>query len=220
MSNHSPAEAAAVALGLAIINLIVIVVGCSFLLYALALRRNRRGTAICVFAIILCGQVWLLPAILSGLLFTGDPRSVPFWFGDWLITIFAILITSHSRTPISRDSIDAARLDGCGPVRTCWHVVLPAMAPTLVAVALFAVVATLQEFIRPLLYLIDQRLVLLSFGLEPLHAPVALSGHNPPLATMIALSCLMTLPLIAVFFVAQRPSFRGAMLAEMDARSR
>lgn len=174
--------------------------------------------ASCIFAIILCSQVWLLPAILTDLLLANAPRSIPFWFGDWLIIVFAILVASRSGVPISRDSFDAARLDGCGPLRTYWHLVLPAIRPTLVAVALFAFLATLQEFIRPLLYMADERPAPRPFGFDRVPA-VALFNSDQPLAIMIALSCLMTLPLIAVFLLDQRRSLGSAMPAPPNARS-
>src|SRR5256886_16604701 len=59
----------------------------------------------------------------------------------------------------------AARLDGCGFLRIYWHIMLPLVKPTLAAVAIFTFLATWNEFMMPLIYLSDQRLYPLSFGL-------------------------------------------------------
>ena len=76
---------------------------------------------------------------------------------------------------------------------------LPLVRPTLAAIAIFTFLGTWNDFMGPLVYLSDQQLYPLSFGLYALN--VQAGGAT---GMMMAGSLLMTLPVIAIFFFAQR----------------
>ena len=89
---------------------------------------------------------------------------------------------------------------------------LPFVRPTLAAIAIFTFLATWNEFMGPLIYLSDQRLYPLSFGLYAFAVQIATPGTAAGIGTMMAGSLLMTLPVIAIFFFAQRYSLEGVTL--------
>jgi ABC-type glycerol-3-phosphate transport system permease component len=111
---------------------------------------------------------------------------------------------------IPRDLEDSARLDGCGFLRIYWHVILPLITPSLAAIAIFTFLGVWNNFFGPLLYIADQRLYPLAFGLYAFHVQV---GGNPALG--MAGSVLMTMPIIAIFFFAQRYFIQGVTLTGM-----
>ena len=69
---------------------------------------------------------------------------------------------------IPRDLEDAARLDGCGFLRIYWHIMLPLVRPTLAVIAIFTFLATWNDFMGPLIYLM---IMSLSPLLWPLRFP-------------------------------------------------
>ena len=97
-------------------------------------------------------------------------------------------------------------------LRIYWHIMLPLVRPTLAAIAIFTFLATWNEFMAPLIYLADQRLYPLSFGLYAFQVQVSNPGTAKGMGMVMAGSLLMTLPVIAIFFFAQRYFLRGVTL--------
>jgi multiple sugar transport system permease protein len=87
---------------------------------------------------------------------------------------------------------------------------LPLVRPSLAAIAVFTFLGTWNNFLGPLIYVADQRLYPLAFGLYAF----AVQVESNPILTMAG-SLLMTLPVIVVFFAAQRYFIQGITLTGM-----
>jgi multiple sugar transport system permease protein len=87
---------------------------------------------------------------------------------------------------------------------------LPLIKPSLAAIAIFTFMGTWNDFMGPLIYIADQRLYPLSFGLYAF----AVQVNNDPALTMAA-SLLMTVPVIVIFFFAQKYFIQGVTLTGM-----
>jgi multiple sugar transport system permease protein len=103
---------------------------------------------------------------------------------------------------IPDDLMEAASLDGAGPVRTLWYVVLPMARPVLGVVSIFAVVAVWQDFLWPLLVFTDGTKQPITVGVEQL-------ASNLPLNETLAALVLASAPLVAVFLIFQRHIIAG-----------
>lgn len=103
---------------------------------------------------------------------------------------------------IPDDLMEAAGLDGAGPLRTLWYVVLPMARPVLGVVSIFAVVAVWQDFLWPLLVFTDGTKQPITVGVEQL-------ASNLPLNETLAALVLASAPLVAVFLVFQRHIIAG-----------
>lgn len=64
---------------------------------------------------------------------------------------FAAFVMRNSFDAISTELDDAARIDGCGPWATLWHVHLPLLKPGVAAVGIFAFLASWNEFLAALI---------------------------------------------------------------------
>ena len=87
---------------------------------------------------------------------------------------------------------------------------LPLVKPSLAAIAIFTFLGTWNDFLGPLIYVTDQRLYPLAFGLYAFNVQVS----SNPVLTMMA-SLIMTIPVIVVFFAAQRYFIQGITLTGM-----
>ncbi|HEX4722111.1 MAG TPA: carbohydrate ABC transporter permease [Pseudonocardiaceae bacterium] len=103
---------------------------------------------------------------------------------------------------IPDDLMEAAGLDGAGPLRTLWYIVLPMARPVLGVVSIFAVVAVWQDFLWPLLVFTDGTKQPITVGVEQL-------ASNLPLNVTLAALVLASAPLVAVFLVFQRHIIAG-----------
>ena len=175
---------------LASINLVFMLLLCSFLAQAIAQTQWRRaGAAAAIFWIILCGQVWLIPQAINVFGFHSTELLYALWFGNWLVSAVAVIIFTLTFRGTSPHLLDAARMDGSGFFGIYRHVVWPSAKPALGALAIILFMATWMEFLRP---------ILPSPG-GPFPT-CDLPTSRRELATVAAASLCATLPVIAIYF--------------------
>ncbi len=195
---------------LVVANIVLTLLASSFIAFAFA-RLTWPGRDFCFIlmlaTLMIPPQVTMIPHFLIwrdlGAYNTLAPLWVPAVFGN----AFFIFLLRQFMKGIPRDLEDAARIDGCGFLRIYWHVILPLIKPSLAAIAIFTFMGVWNEFLAPLIYIADQRLYPLAFGLYAFTVQV----ESQPALTMAA-ALLMTLPVIAIFFAAQRYFIQGVTL--------
>jgi multiple sugar transport system permease protein len=147
-------------------------------------------------------------AIPTYLLFAGAGLTNTVWavilpslvspFGVYLMRIFA-------EEAVPDSLVEAARIDGAGEFRIFWQIVLRLLAPGIVTVLLFALVATWNNYFLPLIMLTDPKLFPLTVGLAQLQAASeAGGGASAQFSTVITGSLVSVLPLIVAFLYLQR----------------
>jgi multiple sugar transport system permease protein len=100
--------------------------------------------------------------------------------------------------------MEAARIDGASEARTFFQVALPMLAPGIVTVLLFTVVATWNNYFLPLIMLRDPDWYPLTLGLNAWNQQATTAGGEAIFNLVITGSLLTILPLIAVFLLLQR----------------
>ena len=118
-------------------------------------------------------------------------------FGLYLMWVFAT-------EAVPKELLEAARIDGAGEFRTLFRVALPLLAPGIVTVALFAIVATWNNYFLPLIMLKDPDWYPLTIGLNAWNAQAATAGGEAVFNLVITGSLLTIIPLIAAFLGLQR----------------
>lgn len=170
--------------------------------------RGREPLFLLMLAtIMLPQQVTMLPVFLlfRALGWTGTilPLVVPPFFGN----AFAIFLLRQFFLTIPQELSDAARLDGCGEGRIFRSVVVPLSIPALTTVALFAFMGAWTDFTGPLIYLTSESGYTLALGLQTF-----LGRHNSEWNLLMAAATVVTLPLMVVFFLAQKTFIEGITL--------
>ena len=200
---------------LVILNLIGTLASCSLVAYAFArLEWPGRTVAFAVLlgTMMLPPQVTMIPQFMIFQKLGWYNTLRPLWIVSFFATAFSVFLLRQFMKGIPRDLEDAARLDGCGFLRIYWHIILPLIRPALAVIAVFSFLATWNEFMGPLIYLSDQRLYPLSFGLYAFQIQSLQPGTAAGVGMLMAGSLLMTLPVIAIFFFAQRYFLEGITL--------
>ena len=111
---------------------------------------------------------------------------------------------------IPEELSEAARLDGLSEWGIYWRIILPLLKPALAAVAIFTFMGTWNNFMGPLIYINDQRLYPLALGLFEFR-----TEHGAHYGMLMAASTMMTVPVVAIFFLAQRHFIQGVTLTGM-----
>ena len=175
--------------------------------YGLAKYRFRGRQA--VFAVVLGaiavpGTALAVPTFLlfSRLGLTNTPFAVII---PSLISPFGLyLIWVYATDAIPDEMMEAARIDGAGEIRIFLSVTLRQLAPGIVTVALFAVVATWNNYFLPLIMLSDPAWYPLTVGLNQWSAQAAGVGAQPIYHLVITGSLLTIVPLVVAFLFLQR----------------
>jgi multiple sugar transport system permease protein len=188
-----------------------VVVSCVPVAYALArLRWRGRNVAFVVVlaTMMLPAQVTIVPlyVLFSKLHLVGSlaPLIIPNWLGD----AFSIFLLRQFFMTIPEEYADAARVDGAGELRVMLLVVARLAKPAIAAVALFAFLYAWNDFFGPLLYTGENEAHwTLSVGLSQFH-----TIHQVQWNLTMAATLLFMLPVIALFFAAQKAFVEGVTL--------
>jgi len=200
---------------LVVLNVVGTVFSCSLVAYSFARLYWPGRTA--AFGVLLATmmippQVTMIPQFLIFQKLGWYNTLKPLWVMSFFATAFSVFLIRQFMRGVPRDLEDAARLDGCGFLRIYWHIILPLIKPALAVVAIFSFLSTWNEFMGPLIYLSDQRLYPLSFGLYAFQIQALQPGTSAGVGMLMAGAVLMMLPVIAIFFFGQRYFLQGVTL--------
>jgi multiple sugar transport system permease protein len=152
--------------------------------------------------------VTLIPTFLVwrhlGLLNTFDPLTIGAWFAWGPAYIFMM---RQFFLTIPRSMEEAAMIDGANVVQIYWHIMLPLVRPALIAIAVLSFQGNWNNLQGPLIYLNSMEKFPVMLGLKFFEQ--SLSKEAPMWNYMMAMSVLMALPVLGLFFAAQRYFIEG-----------
>ena len=124
-----------------------------------------------------------------------------------IVSVWGIFLLRQFFLTLPRDLEDAARLDGAGEWAIFWRVVLPLSKPALATLAVFAFVEQWKSFLWPLIVTRSLEMQVVEVGIASFHG--IYYGNWP---YQMAAAVTATLPLLVVFFVAQKYFIQGIQL--------
>ncbi|MET8473158.1 carbohydrate ABC transporter permease [Streptomyces sp. NPDC006422] len=180
------------------------VLSCSLAAYAFArLRFRMRGPlfAFMIATIMLPHHAVLIPQYIVfnqlGMVNTYWPLILPKFLATEAFFVF--LIVQFMRG-LPRELEEAATIDGAGPYRTFFSVILPLTRPALITTAIFTFIWTWNDFFTQLIYLSTPDKFTLTLALRSFVDASSQSSFGP----MFAMSVLALLPIVLFFFAFQR----------------
>ncbi len=201
---------------IAIMVLIAVLLSASLCAYGFARLSfpGRDAWFMMVLAsIMLPGQVTLIPLYIFynkiGWLDTFSPLIIPAFFGGGAINIF-LLRQFFKGIPIELE--EAAIIDGASRFRIWWQIFLPLSKPVLATVGVFTFQGVWNDFFGPLIFLTSPEKYTLALGINFFKGMYATQ-----IPYMMAMSFLMVIPMMIVFFFAQRQMIRGVILSGIKA---
>ncbi|MDK2902825.1 MAG: multiple sugar transport system permease protein [Clostridiales bacterium] len=174
-------------------------------------RFNFPGRDIIFFVLLstmmLPFHVTLIPTYIIwnklGLVGEFDPLILRAWTA-W--GPFYIFLLRQFFLTIPTELDDAAEIDGASPLDTFYRIMLPQIKPALLAVAVFAFKGYWNDFLGPLIYLTDMNKYTMTLGMYFFMGGV---NEAPQWNYLMAISVIIALPTIALFFLAQRYFIEG-----------
>ncbi|MEU4164647.1 carbohydrate ABC transporter permease [Actinoplanes sp. NPDC026670] len=196
---------------LVIVTLSIIgnLLSCSLAAYAFARLRftgRKLFFAMMLGTMMLPGHVLVVPQYVMfdrlGWLNTYYPLLVPHFLATNGFYIFLMVQFMRS---LPQELDDAARIDGCGPFRTFWKIVMPLCLPAFATTAIFTFISVWNEFFSPLLYLTDPQLYTVPLAVRQFMD----SEGQSQWGEMFAMSFVSLAPVIGFFIAGQKYLVRG-----------
>jgi multiple sugar transport system permease protein len=167
--------------------------------------------ALLVATLMIPPQVSLIPNFIIfkylGWIGTQLPLIVPaFWGGA-----FGTFLLRQYFLTIPRDLVDAARMDGASLFGIFWRVYMPLSKPAVAALAIFVFKDAWNDLLHPLVYLpTDMHKTTLTVGLAFFQQQLQMGGK---FTVLMAGAFLSILPLLIIFFIAQKQFIEGIALS-------
>ncbi|MBV7329591.1 carbohydrate ABC transporter permease [Chloroflexi bacterium TSY] len=139
---------------------------------------------------------------------------------NWINTYYPLIIPTFLGSPffifllrqffmsLPEELSDAARVDGASEFRIFTQIILPLARPALAVVALFQFIGSWNDYFGPLIYLNDTTKYTISLGIANMQNSYGFMNF----AWVMAATCLSVLPIIILFFFAQRTFIEGIAL--------
>lgn len=168
----------------------------------------------CVLAtMMLPGAVTMIPVYLIWHHIGLENSQYPLWMPNLFGSAFYIFLQRQFFLGIPRDYFEAARMDGDNYLTMFWRIALPLAKPALIVTALFEFKAKWTDLMTPLIYLHADSKFTIPRGLYALLGQWAPSaGGNGDYQWLMAAMVLSTVPMILIFFFAQRYFIEGISL--------
>jgi multiple sugar transport system permease protein len=169
--------------------------------------------SLCLITMMIPGQVTMIPVFIIfkrlGWVNSYRPLVVPSYFAS-AYTIF--MLRQFFRT-IPTELSEAAHIDGASEFTIMWRIILPLVKPALAVVGLFAFMGSWNDYMGPLIYINNTDLYPLTMGLARLSASLNQVGiKDLAYPYLMAVSTIVTLPTVFIFFFAQRTFIEGIAL--------
>ncbi len=130
------------------------------------------------------------------------PLIVPSFFGN----AFYIFLLRQFFMTIPLDLEDAGRIDGASSRQIFARIMLPLATPALMTVAIFSFIGAWNDFFYPLIYLNSEDMYTVALGVANFQGSTRV---GPQMQLLMAASFMATVPVLIIFFLAQRFFIRG-----------
>ena len=170
------------------------------------------------------GRDYVFAVVLATLILPDFVTFIPLYLVfrnlDWINTYLPLIVPTFLGNPffifllrqffmgLPAELSDAAHVDGASEFRIFTQIVLPLAKPSLAVVALFQFIGSWNDYFGPLIYLNDTAKYTISLGI----ANMSNSYGFMNFAWIMAATCLSILPIVILFFFAQRTFIEGIAL--------
>ena len=125
-----------------------------------------------------------------------------------LASAFGTFLLRQFFLSIPKELEEAAFLDGCGRFRVLWQIIVPLARPALATLAIFTFMGVFNDFIWALVVINSEDLYTVQLGLA-----IFRDRYSTEWGSLMAGSVVATLPILIVFFLAQKHFIQGIALS-------
>lgn len=185
-------------------------VTCSMAAYAFA-RMEFRGRDVLFYlflgTMMVPAHVTMIPSFMilhwMGLIDSYGALILP-----GLASAFGTFLLRQFFLTLPKELEEAAFIDGCGRFRVLWQIILPLARPALATLAVFTFMGVFNDFLWALIVVNSQELYTVQLGLA-----IFRDRYSTEWGPLMAGSVVATLPVLLLFFFAQKHFIQGIALS-------
>jgi multiple sugar transport system permease protein len=196
-----------------VLSTIGVVISCSIVAYGFARMRfvgKDFWFVVLLATMMLPGVVTMIPTYvlfrLVGWVGGYAPLIVPSFTGS----AFFIFMLRQFFLGLPWELTESARVDGAGELVIFWRIMIPLVRPALMVTVVFTFLGCWNDFMGPLIYLSDNGKFPLSLGLYAFQ-----TKYQREWNLMMAASLVVTIPMMIMFFAAQKQFIEGITITGM-----
>lgn len=179
--------------------------------FAVVRFRGRNLLFTCLLLTLLIPpQVTLIPDFIIFKYLHLIGTSLPLWLPAFWGGAFGTFLLRQYFLTIPRDLVDAARVDGASLPEIFWKIYMPLAKPALAALAIFTFQGAWNDLLHPLVYMPSAPNTMLTVGLAFFNEQMT---HGGKFTVLMSGALISILPLLIVFFVAQKQFIEGISLS-------
>ena len=168
---------------------------------------------VCISTMMLPSVVTLIPTFvlfrMLGWVDTLLPMIVPTYFGS----AFLIFLSRQFLSALPMEYDEAARIDGANTLQIWWKIIIPSSVPLIGTILIYSFSWDWNDFMGPLIYLQSHEKYTLALGLRSFMGYISFAWNHLMAGTMI-----MIIPVLIVFFFAQRYFIEGMTMSGLTGR--
>ncbi|MDR2157278.1 MAG: carbohydrate ABC transporter permease [Clostridiales Family XIII bacterium] len=185
---------------------------CGYAFARLRFRGKKFFFSLCVGSMLLPTMVTLVPLYIMwtrgfGLADSYLPLILPFLCGGGAFNIF--LIRQFVST-IPRELDEAAFIDGAGHLRILFHIIVPAIKPAMVVVALLLFIMLWNDLLQQIVYINSTEKFTIAIGLTQFKGSLGSDW-----VMIMCATCMSFLPGIIFYLIGQKQFVEGIVLTGM-----
>jgi len=201
---------------LVIMTVIGTILSSAIVAYAFSRMRFPGKSAlftVMLSTMMLPGAVTLLPTFLIFRNLGWIDTLAPLWVPAFFAGAFNVFMLRQFFLTIPMELEDAAKIDGCSYWKTFWTVMLPQVKPALAVIAIWTFMGTWNNFMGPLIYINSPENMPIAYAVQLFQSQ---RGGEP--ALLMAFATMAMMPVLLVFFFAQRYFIEGVTLSGLGGR--
>ncbi len=137
----------------------------------------------------------------------------PLWVPMFFASAFNVFLLRQFFRTIPMELEDAAKIDGCGYLRTLFQVMVPQIQPVLACIAIWTFMGQWNNFMGPLIYVSTPEKMPIAYALQMFQGE-----RGGEFALMMSFATLATIPTLLLFFLAQRYFIEGVQLSGLGGK--
>ena len=199
-----------------VLSVVGTVLSSSIVAYAFSRMRFPGRDAmfqVLLATMMLPGAVTLLPQFLIYRTFGWIDTLYPLWVPAFFASAFNVFLLRQFFMQIPMELEDASKIDGCSYLKTFWDIMLPQIKPALAVIAIWTFMGAWNNFMGPLIYINSPENMPLSYALQLFQGD---RSGEPGLLMAFATLCMV--PVLLLFFFAQRYFIEGVTLSGLGGR--
>lgn len=172
-------------------------------------KRKKVLFAVMLATMMIPGQITMIPRYLI-------IQKLQMYDTYWalivpgIVSVFGVYLAKQFIEDVPTSLCDAAKIDGAGPLKIYWHVILPNIKPAIGSIGIFTAMRVWNDYLNPLLMLNDVKNMTLPLGLVMFDSQTGVD-----LAATMAVATMIMLPMTIIFLIFQKQFIKGLAMSGM-----